>query len=288
MELRLLQYFLAVVREENISRAAEALHVTQPTLSRQMAQLEQELGAQLFLRGKKLVLTEAGVRLRRRAEEVVSLLEKMEKEFQAPDELSGVLSIGMGGLASSRFLAEAITRFQEAHPKVQFDLYSNSAEYVYERLEHGLLDFGLLLEPANVTRFAYLRMTDKERWGLFMHSGHPLASRKHILREDLLGEKLMTSPRISIQRELEQWLGCSLSRLDLLGTHNLITNAILLVEQGAAAALTLEGAVDLLCGERFVFRPLFPELAMTSVLAWLPRNNVGTAAAFLAHVKSML
>lgn len=288
MELRLLQYFLAVVQEENISRAAEVLHVTQPTLSRQIAQLEEELGARLFTRGRRLTLTDAGIMLRRRAEEVVSLVDKIEDEIQRQEEISGIISIGSGGLTASQILPAAMECFRKIYPKVQFSLYTNSAEYIKERLEQGLLDFGLLLEPVDVTRFDYLRMKNRERWGLLLRADHPLAKKENITREDLLGEPLITTNRQSIQKELESWLERPFSQLDIVATYNIVTNVAMLVDSGVASALTIEGAVNLFGGERMVFRPLFPELSMTSVLAWKKfQPNFGAAGKFLEYLKSM-
>lgn len=288
MEFRMLQYFLAVVQEENISRAAEVLHITQPTLSRQMAQLEEELGTQLFIRGKHLTLTDAGTMLRRRAEEVVSLMDKIEDEFQNQQEIGGVISIGSGGLNASRMLPAVMAGFRKKYPKVQFQLYTNSAEYIKERLEQGLLDFGLLLEPIDVTKFDYLRMEKKEKWGLLLRTGHPLAKKEQITPSDLMGEPLITTNRQSVQKELENWLGAPFSQLDIFATYNIITNVAMLVDCGVASALTIEGAVDLFGGERMVFRPLFPELSMTSVLAWKKfQPNFGAAGKFLEYLKGI-
>ena len=288
MELRVLQYFLTVVQEENISRAAEVLHVTQPTLSRQMAQLEEELGVQLFVRGRHLTLTDAGVMLRRRAEEVTALMEKMQQELEGHTDVGGVISIGSGGLMALQALSPAMAAFREQHPKVQYQLYTNHAEHVKERLEQGLLDFGLLLEPVDVSKFDYLRMGARETWGLLMRSDHPLARKPHIVREDLIPLPLITSDRRSIQRELETWLGMAFSRLNLFATYNIITNVATLVHEGVAVALTIEGAVSLLEGDRLVFRPLYPELSMTSVLAWkkFPAHS-RAAGQFLEQVKRM-
>lgn len=288
MEIRLLQYFLAVVQEENISRAADVLHVTQPTLSRQMAQLEEELGTQLFIRGRHLALTDAGIMLRRRAEEVVALMDKIEDEFQRQEEIGGIISIGSGGLNASKMLPAVMEGFRKKYPKVQFSLYTNSAEYVRERLEQGLLDFGLLLEPVDVTKFDYIRMKKKERWGLLLRAGHPLAKKESITKEDLLGEPLITTNRQSVQKELEGWLERPFSQLDIFATYNIITNVAMLVESGVASALTIEGAVNLFGSERLVFRPLFPELSMTSVFAWKKfQPSFGAAGRFLEYLKSM-
>lgn len=288
MELRLLEYFLAVVREENITRAAEILHVTQPTLSRQMAQLEEELGVELFTRGRHLKLTDAGILLRRRAEEVTSLIGKTIQELEEQAEPEGTISIGSGGLISSQNLPAAMEAFRKQHPRIQYHFYTNSADYVKELLEQGLLDFGFLLEPIDVTKFDYLRMKEKERWGLLMNAGHYLAGKEHICKEDLLHIPLITTDRLLVQRELEQWLGKPLSDLEIFATYNIVTHAAMLVESGAAAALTIEGAVNLFEESRLVFRPLYPELSMSSVLAWKKFQPESSAAwKFLEYFKSI-
>lgn len=288
MELRVLQYFLAVVREENLSRAADVLHVTQPTLSRQMSQLEEELGAQLFIRGRHLALTDAGVMLRRRAEEVVSLMDKIESEFEEQSEVGGIVSIGCGGLSALQALPPVMDSFRQKYPKVQFQFYTNSAEYVKERLEQGLLDFGLLLEPIDITKYDYIRMDEKENWGLLMPAEHPLAEKSYITKEDLATIPLITTNRLSIQKELESWLGHSFSHLNIFATYNIITNVAMMVSSGIASALTIEGAVNMFRNDQMVFKPLLPELSMTSVLAWKKfQPNFGAAGKFLEHFKSM-
>lgn len=288
MELRLLQYFLAVVREENISRAAEVLHITQPSLSRQMTQLEKELGAQLFVRGKHLQLTDAGVMLRRRAEEVTALMEKIEREFEEQSDIGGVISIGSGGLMALQSLSPAMESFRQKYPKVQYHIYTNNAEHIKERLEQGVLDLGILLEPIDIAKFDYIRMRCKERWGLLMRADHFLAKKDCIEKEDLATIPLITSDRLSIQKELESWLGDGFSQLNIFATYNIITSVAVLVNNGVACALTIEGAVNLFEGSQMVFRPLFPELSMTSVLAWKKfQPNFGAAGKFLEYYKNM-
>lgn len=192
MELRTLQYFLTVAREENITRASEVLHITQPTLSRQMKQLEQELGTELFVRGRNFALTEAGMLLRRRAEEVIDLLYKIESEIAAADDVAGIISIGSGALKSSHVLPELISGFKKLYPKVSFEIYSNSSQYIKERLDRGLLDFGFLLEPIDIEQYEYIRLEQKERWGLLMRRGHPLAEQESVTCADLLSVPLIT------------------------------------------------------------------------------------------------
>lgn len=289
MELRHLEYFLTIAQEGNISRAADALAITQPTLSRQMAELEEELGTKLFIRGRHLTLTDAGVMLKRRAEEVTALMTKIEDEFASENEIGGVISIGSGGLYASRILPAIMADFKKKHPKVTFRLYTNSADHIKTQLEQGLLDFGLLLEPVDVTKFDYIRMKDKERWGLLLRKSHPLAKKSFIVKEDIWRETLITSDRLPIQKELINWIGKPESELDIFATYNLIDQAVAVVDSGIASALTIEGAVNMLASDRLVFRPLEPELAMTSVFAWKKfQPDFGAARAFLDYFKTML
>lgn len=286
MELRVLQYFLAVVREENISRAAEVLHITQPTLSRQIAQLEEELGTPLFIRGRRLSLTDAGAMLRVRAEEVVSLVAKIEHEFAEKSEVGGIISIGSGGLMALQTLMPVLVQFQQIYPRVRYAFYTNSAEYTKERLDQGLLDMGFLLEPVDVEKYDYIRMKGKERWGLLVPAGHPLAGKESISKEDLFTVPLITSGRRSVQKELETWLGEDWEKLPVIATYNLITNVVSLVAGGHAAALTIEGAANFFEKDRMVFRPLAPELAFTAVLAWKKfQPHFSAASQLLEYIK---
>ena len=287
MILRLLQYFLAVCREENITRAAEMLHVTQPTLSRQMAQLEEELGATLFIRGRRLTLTEAGMKLRSRAEEIVRMMDRIETEFQEEEELAGTVSIGAGGLSSFQSLPPVIEEFLKKYPRVRFDFHTNNADFIKEQLDRSLLDFGLLLEPVDIAKYDYIRMREKERWGLLMRQDNPLARKAFITRRDLRKVPLITSNRLAIQQEVSQWLGNVLEELDIIATYNIITNVSSLVDSGLACALTLEGAVSLFEGGRLTFRPLSPALEMNSVLVWKKFNPFfNTAGKFLEFFQS--
>ncbi|HIT04553.1 MAG TPA: LysR family transcriptional regulator [Candidatus Caccocola faecipullorum] len=288
MELRLLQYFLTVVREENISRAAELLHITQPTLSRGIQKLEEELGAQLFIRGRRITLTDAGVMLRRRAEEVAALVDKIDAEFEEKRELAGVISIGTGGFKAFGALPRAMEGFRARWPRVRFRIHTNSSEYIKERIEQGLLDFALLMEPVDVSKFDYVRLPGRERWGLLVSAGNPLASRASVSADGLRGLPLITTDRLPVQRELESRLGINFSELEIFATYNIITSAAEIVAAGAACALTIEGVVSLFDPAKVVFVPLEPELSMAAVLAWKKfQPNFGAAGAFLDYLKSM-
>ncbi|SPF68911.1 Transcription regulator HTH, LysR [Propionibacterium ruminifibrarum] len=283
----MLRYYLTVVREENMSRAAEALHLTQPTLSRQIASLEKELGTSLFRRGRRLELTDAGRRLARRAEELLALADKVETEFRDGTELTGTVSIGSGDLSSTRILPAAMGTFRRRHPGVGFELYTNSAEYVKERLDAGLLDFAIMLEPVDVSHYAYIRLGVRERWGLLTRSDDELARRDSIVPQDLVGRPLVSSGRPELAGEIISWLGMPVERLDITCTVNLLPTALTLVESGTASALTIDGAVTHLDPRRFAFRPLSPALTMSSVFAWKkggPGGAVPTAFLDLLRV----
>ena len=285
MELRTLQYFLTVAREENITRASEVLHITQPTLSRQMKQLEQELGTELFVRGRNFALTEAGMLLRCRAEEVVDMMYKIESEI----ETGGVISIGSGALKSSQFLPEVMSAFQKLHPKVRFEIYSNSSQYIKERMDRGLLDFGIMLEPIDIEQYEYIRLEQKERWGLLMRRGHLLAEQESVTCADLLSVPLITPARLYVQKEISNWLGADINKLNVLATVNMMTHAAMFINSGAACGLTIEGAVDLFEDSKMVFKPLNPRLELTAVLAWKRFHSLsGAAAKFLEYFKEYL
>ena len=286
MDIRVLRYFLTVVREENISKAAQALHVTQPTLSRQMAQLEEELGTPLFVRGKHLTLTDAGVMLRRRAEEVAELMDKIEDEFASREEVGGIISIGSGVLRSSHVLTRELLAFREKYPRVQYEIYTNTSDYIKEKLDRGLLDFGLLLEPVDISRYDYIRLREKERWGLFIPEGHPLARKEQITREDLKRTLLITPSRQSVQSEISNWLGEDFQNLDILASFNLITDMTVMMNTGEACFLAIEGAMESYVGRGQVFRPLCPELATASVRAWKRAPPLsGAAGKFLEEFR---
>ena len=289
MDIRALRYFLAVAREENISKAAAVLHVTQPTLSRQIAQMEEELGSQMFVRGRHLTLTDAGILLRRRAEEIVELMDKMEGEFETSEDLGGIISIGSGVLKSSRLLSDVMLGFREKYPKVQYELYFNTSEYIKEQLDKGLLDFGLLMEPVDLGKYDYLRVHEKERWGLFMKRTHPLAEKEGIDKEDLKGALLVTPSRLSVQREITSWLGEDIQGLNILASCNILTNAVTLLNRGDVCFLTIEGAFGSQQNEEMIFRPLLPEMATSSVLVWKKfQPFAGTAGRFLEYFKKEL
>ena len=286
MELRVLKYFLAVAREENITRAAALLHLTQPTLSRQLMQLEEELGVQLFHRSRyHIVLTDEGMLLRRRAQELVDLAEKTEREFACREtELMGEISIGAGETRSMSFLSRAMVSFRTLYPKVTFRIFSANADDVRERLDMGILDMGLLTEPVDVGKYAFCRMREKDLWGVLVRADSPLAAMEAVTPQDLEDVPLLISGREIVQRELASWFGERWEKLQIAATFNLVLNAANMVRCGVGTALCfdLNTAFDDL---RFL--PLSPRMETGTVLVW-KKDQILTLAveAFHQHIKN--
>ncbi len=277
MELRVLRYYLTVAREKNITRAAEILHITQPTLSRQMAELEEELNTKLFERtNRKIFLTESGMLLRRRAEELVSLADKIEQDFQSgDDELMGLVSIGSGvSSAVSENLPELMEKFAQKYPQVRFELCTGTAAVIKDQLDKGLLDVGILMEPIEVEKYDFVRLPQKEIWGILMPEDDPLAQKEAITPEDLRSLPLIVSWRIG-EREAKAWFGGDTENLNVFCTYDLIDNAALLVERRLGYAFAIKGALKAFPG--ICFRPLFPEVSNTSVLVWKKYQPVSQA-----------
>lgn len=285
MEIRVLSYFLMVAREENITKAAQLLHITQPTLSRQLMQLEEELGVKLFNRSNhRIILTEDGMRLKRRAQEMIDLAEKTKQEFiREEDELTGEISIGCGELCSVSSLSERIASFQEKYPLVRYELFSGNADNIKERMERGILDIGLLSEPVDISKYEFVRMRVKEKWGILVRNDSPLAAKEVVCPQDLACFPLILSKRELIQNELSNWFDEYWEQMEIIMTYNLVYNAAIMVEQGIGAAfcLKLEHNFRNLC-----FIPLHPSLELGSVLAW-KKNQVFSpaAAAFMRHIR---
>lgn len=289
MELRVLQYFLAAAREENITKAAALLHITQPTLSRQLMQMEEELGVKLFRRGKhNILLTEEGMLLRRRAQEIVDLAEKTAKELKHEEEtVSGEISIGCGETQNMKPLSEMIASFRQKYPDVSFHIYTAIADDVKERLENGLLDMGLLLEPVEISRYHYVRMPLREKWQVLLRRDMELAEKHKITPDDLAGVPLIIAKRQSVRNELENWFGYDKEKLHVVSTCNLSHhNQSIMVESGIGVALVMEFA----CNQNTLcLRPLDPEIKSGCVLVWKKNLTLSlTMIRFIQHVKEYL
>ncbi len=267
MDIKTLRYFLVVAREGNITRASELLHITQPTLSRQIMQLEEELGAKLFKRSSHGIgLTEDGMRLKKRAQEMVLLAEKTEKEFrQKEDTVSGEIAIGSAEAKSVHNLAERITAFREKYPMVQYDLYTANADDIKERLDRGILDIGLLTEPVDVSKYNFIRLAKRERWGILVHRDSGLAGKEKVTPEDLLQIPLFLVRRLLVKNELAGWFGDYFDHLHIAGTYNLVNNAAVMAENKIGAVLCLDMGNR---NENLCFVPLSPAVEAGAVIVW--------------------
>ena len=272
MEIRVLRYFLTVVREESISAAADYLHITQPTLSRQIKELEDELGVKLLNRGKKnrkITLTDEGMLLRKRAEEIVTLADKTRAEFDAAEEIiSGDIYIGGGETEAMRLIARAAKKLQDSYPNIKYHLFSGNADDVAERLDKGLLDFGVFIEPANMEKYDYLRLPVTDTWGLLMRKDSPLASLNNIEVKNLKEIPLIVSRQSMTSNEFSGWGRFDFNQLNIVATYNLVYNASLLVAEGLGYALCLDRLVDTTDSSELCFRPLKPHLEARLNLVW--------------------
>lgn len=271
MELRLLRYFWTIAEEENISRAAEVLHVTQPTLSRQLKTLETELGAPLFERQNKgLVLTDAGLLLKSRAQEILQLTQQTTQEFAARRQqlFQGHVAVGCVEADNSDTLAMMLEDFVGDYPQVSFDIFSGASDIITDRLDKGLIDLAILLEPVNTDKYHTLVLPRTETWGLLVAADSFLARQTTITPGDLPGMPLMLSNRPEVQQLLAKWAHLSLEQLNVVGTFNLSFNVLPLVAHQVAAALMIAGAVTNRQPEATHFIPLAPKMQTNCVLVW--------------------
>ena len=287
MEFRVLKYFLMVAREENITKAAALLHLTQPTLSRQLMQLEAELGVKLFHRSKhSIILTEDGMLLKRRAQEIVSLSDKTVQELShKEDVLSGEIAIGCGETKNMLFLSEQIRKFRQKYPLVQFSIHSAIADDIKERIEKGILDIGLLMEPVDVGKYEFIRMPQKEKWGILVRKDSELAAKESINPKDLTNVPLIMVKRELVKNELASWFGDYYEGLQIAATYNLILNAASMVERGVGVALCFDLGASFY--EDLCFIPLAPTLETGSVLVWKKNQTLGAATSqFMRYLKN--
>ena len=294
MELRVLKYFLAVAREGSVTGAAHRLHVTQPTLSRQLKDLEDELGQRLFVRGSHHVsLTAEGMLLRQRAEEIMTIVDKTRSDFKERHRIAGDVYVGGGESEAMSLLAEVIRDVRNRHPAIRFHLYSGNAEDVMDRLDRGTLDFGVLIQPVDISKYDALPLPYKDVWGLVMPVGHPLAEKKGITPDDLDGIPLLFSRQVlqygAAENPCLKWLGKPASELNIAATYNLIYNASLLVRAGVGCAVTLDRLVATGVKSGLVFRPFVPKLESALDIVWKKGQFFSPAAsAFLARLQEKI
>lgn len=290
MELRTLSYFLTTAREGNITRAADILHMTQPTLSRQLMELERELGTTLLVRGKRaLTLTDDGLLLRQRAEELLALADKTEQEFAGRrDTISGVVTLGASEAKGSLLLAKYMKAFSQQYPLVKFDIYNMMADNIREHIAKGLVDIGLVLEPVDTSKYDFLRLPGKETWGVLFHQDDPLSQKDHVSAQEIRDRALFLPKRPNARSEVLNWMDCDESQLNILVSYDLLSNVALLVEEGMGCAVCLDGALSIRHSPKLRFVPLWPEHTTRSVLIWKKNHLFNPASSlFLQMINRM-
>lgn len=290
MDIRVLRYFLAVAQEESFSRAAEALYISQPTLSRQIHDMEEELGVQLFLRSNRNVrLTQEGMRLRRRAQEIVDLMDKTKDEFAVKEEgISGDIYIGCGETQSMREIARVAIPLQREHPGIRFHLYSANAIDISEKLDQGLMDFGLMFEPFDTHKYEHMSLPCVDTFGILMRQDYSLAEKDTVRWEDLRDVPLLVpSQGHSLSADILSNRPLVETELNVVCTYNLLFNAAVMVEQGMGCALCLDHLVETAEHTGLTFRPLTPPQEVHLCLAW-KRYQIFSPAAelFLRRVQA--
>ncbi len=294
MELRVLRYFLAVAREQNILRAAESLHLSQPTLSTQIRQLEEELGKQLLIRGtkgsRKIVLTDEGMILRRRAEEILDLVEKTQTEIALSDSvIIGDVYIGAGETDAVRLLARAARELQSVHPGIHYHISSGNAEFVIEQLDKGLIDFGVIFGDADLKKYNALKIPVKDTWGVLMRRDSFLAAKKAVTPEDLLPLPLILSHQVNQQSQFSAWLNCDMEKLNVVATYNLLFNASILVDEGLGYAVGLDKIIYAGENSSLCFRPLDPGVEAEMNIVWKKYQLLSKASEqFLKKLKALV
>ncbi len=282
MELRVLKYFLTVADEGNITRAADILHVTQPTLSRQLMELEDEMGTPLLVRGKRSVtLTDEGYLFKQQAETIVELSDKLEHTFRdRKDVICGTIRIGAAEAVGGRVLADRMKEFRERYPDVQFDLYNGMADNIKEMIERGLLDLGLVIEPIDTAKFEYVRLPQKETWGVLLRRDHELAKKESVTLDDIKKYPLIMPGRENAKEKILHWMHCEERHLDIPAYYNILSNAALLVAAGMGCAVCLDGALSIHADPELCFRKILPEHVTRSVLLW-KKNHLFSQAVSL-------
>ncbi|WP_160726096.1 LysR family transcriptional regulator [Bacillus sp. USDA818B3_A] len=295
MELRVLRYFLTVAREGSITGAADFLHVTQPTLSRQLKDLEEELGKKLFIRSShSIILTDDGMLLRKRAEEIVDMVDKLEAEFNyMEDTIGGDVYIGGGETDAIRQIAQVVKELQLRYPNIRYHLYSGNSDDVTERLDKGLLDFGILIQPADLSKYNYIDIPGKDVWGVVMRKDSPLAFKDSIEAEDLLNVPVICSRQAIKQtfskNEFADWFGEDFDKLNIVATYNLAYNASIMVEEGIGYAVVLDKIVNTSSDSNLCFKPLKPNLESGLNIVWKKHQTFSAAAEmFLKEIQPKL
>lgn len=291
MEIRVLKYFLAIVREQSISGAAETLHLSQPTLSRQIKDMEDELGKQLLIRGsRKVTLTEDGMILRKRAEEIIDLLKRAENEIKLSDDsIKGDIYIGTGETDAVRIIAKAAESLSNDYPEIKYHITSGDACDISEKLDKGLFDFCILLGHIDTSKYNYINLPMKDVWGILMRKDSPLADKEFITPEDLWDKPLIFSRQALKNGEINSWLKKDMSKLNIAATYNLLYNASLMVDEGLGYAFSLDKIINVSGNSNLCFKPFVPKLELGMSIVWKKYQIFSKASEkFLEKLKDML
>lgn len=280
MEIRVLRYFIAVAEAESISNAANLLHISQPTLSRQLINMEKKLGKDLFIRGnKKITLTEEGKFLYIKAKEIIDLVDKTQSEFNISDEIiSGDVYIGGGETDAMRIIAKYAHDLQNKYPNIRYHLFSGNGDDVTDKLDKGLIDFGIVIEPFDIGRYDFIKIPQKDTWGLLMKKESPLSAKDFIEPFDLFNIPIIMSSQTLVGSQLSKWIGKDISNLNIVSTYNLVFNASLLVDEGMGYAICLDKLINTTGSSNLCFRPLYPSLEASLNIIW-KKNQVFSRAA---------
>lgn len=280
MDIKELRYFIAVAECGSISKAAEKLFITQPNLSRQLMKLEEETGQKLLIRGnKKSELTEAGRLLYKRATEITELMDRTQSELRSDgDEVFGTVCIGGGESYAVGLIAKAAKEVSDMFPGIKFDFFSGDTDAVTEKLDKGLIDFGILIEPSNLEKYNSLRLPLTDKWGILMRKDSPLSEKEYITKEDLNGLPLLFSVHSFKKNNVTAWFCKDLDKLNVVATYNLIYNASLMVEQGMGYAVGLKGIINTSGDSTLCFRPFFPILETHLDVSWKKNGELSKAS----------
>ncbi len=269
MEIRVLRYFLEVAREGNITKAAAFLHISQPTLSRQLKELEEELGKKLFVRSNYSVkLTDEGMLLRKRAEDILDMVDKTTDEFKYLNEITGGdIRIGCAESENFKYFVLAAKALKAQYPNIRYHLYSSATDSVTERLERGLLDFAIIVQSVDLSKYNYLSVPTNDTWGVLMRKSDPLAAKERICPNDLMGLPLICS-RQSLTEEMPKWLGDNLEKLNIIATYDLLFNASVMAREGFGYVLGFSDLIYTGKESSLCFRPLEPSVESPMHIIW--------------------
>ncbi|TKH17352.1 LysR family transcriptional regulator, partial [Bacillus wiedmannii] len=288
---RVLRYFIAVANEESISAAAKQLHLSQPTLSRQLKDLEMELGTNLFIRGnRKISLTEEGKYLFKKAKEIVDLADKTEANLKDSKEMiSGEVYIGAGETEAMHLIAKTLKVLIKDYPNIRFHLYSGNADDIKSKLDSGLLDFGVVIEPTDKQKYEYAQLPAKDTWGVLMCKDSPLSDKQVISPVDLIDKPLFISRQSTVSNELTGWFRQSIDNLNIVATYNLLYNAALMVEEGIGYALCIDKIINTSGNSKLCFKPLQPKLEANLNIIWKKNQVFSNAAhAFINQLRNSM